>query len=483
MQTNLPLHLIRGQCFVGGQWTTARDGTYFPVQDPATGQEIALVSRAGRAEALRAIRAADAALGAWKQTPARQRAAVLLAWADLVGHELEPLARILTAEQGKPLAEARAELGSTIAYLRWFAEEARRIDGQILQSPSSDQHYLVMREPVGVCAAITPWNFPSSMIARKVAPALAAGCTMVLKPAEQTPLSALALAVLAEQAGVPAGVFSVVAGDARAIGGQMCASAAVRKLSFTGSTAVGRLLMAQCAPTLKRLSLELGGNAPFIVFEGCDLDAAVSSAMAAKFRNTGQMCTCANRILVQDGVYDEFAQRLVAAVRQLRVGHGSDAQATQGPLIDGRAVAKVDELLADALARGAQLLCGGGRHALGGNFYTPTVLGGCTPDMRLAREEIFGPVAPLYRFGTEQEALALANDTEYGLAAYFFTADMHQLPRVLGGLEYGMVGVNTHLVSNEAAPFGGVKQSGLGREGAREGIGEYLETKFSNLQI
>ncbi|WP_175892787.1 NAD-dependent succinate-semialdehyde dehydrogenase [Burkholderia cepacia] len=481
--SDLKSGLIRHQCFIGGKWCGAESGATSTVIDPATGEPIGTVPRAGAEETAKAIEAAASALAAWKGVPAKVRSRFLLDWACLVETRADEVARILTMEQGKPLAEATAEVSSTIAYLRWFAEEARRIDGRILQAPATDRQYLVMREAIGVCAAITPWNFPSSMIVRKVAPALAAGCTVVLKPAEQTPFSALALAALAEEAGVPAGVFSVVTGDARLIGQQMCSSKTVRKLSFTGSTQVGRLLMEQCAGTIKKLSLELGGNAPFIVFDDCDLDAAVRSAVAAKFRNTGQMCTCANRILVQDGIYDRFAEKFLVSVRALRVGNGLDEQVTQGPLIDERALRKLEQLVADALTRGGKLLFGGRRHALGGTFYEPTVIGESVSAMRLAREEIFGPIAPLYRFATEAEAIALANDTEFGLAAYFFSRDHARVFRVLQALEYGMVGVNTHLIADEAAPFGGVKQSGLGREGAREGIDEYLETKFASIQL
>ncbi|MFT0172635.1 NAD-dependent succinate-semialdehyde dehydrogenase [Paraburkholderia mimosarum] len=475
--------LFRNQCFIGGRWVGANNGASTMVFDPATAEPIGTVPHAGAEETSVAIEAAATALAAWKRTPARARAGVLADWAHLAEARIDELARILTTEQGKPLAEAMSEVGSTIAYLRWFAEEARRIDGRILQAPAADRQYLVMREAVGVCAAITPWNFPSSMIARKVAPALAAGCTIVLKPAEQTPFSALALAALAEEAGVPAGVFSVVTGDARSIGQQMCGSTTVRKLSFTGSTQAGRVLMEQCAGTIKKLSLELGGNAPFIVFNDCDLDAAVRSAVAAKFRNTGQMCTCANRILVQDGIYDRFTEKFLAAVRTLQVGNGLKEGTTQGPLIDERALHKVEQLVDDALTRGGKLLSGGRKHVLGGSYYEPTVIGEAVPAMRFAREEIFGPVAALYRFATEVEAIALANDTEYGLAAYLFSRDQGQIFRVLHALEYGMVGVNTHLIADEAAPFGGVKQSGLGREGSREGIDEYLETKFASIQL
>ncbi|AUG01623.1 succinate-semialdehyde dehydrogenase (NADP(+)) [Pseudomonas sp. 09C 129] len=480
---SLPCELIKDQCFVAGHWIEAPDKRTFSVTNPATGQAIGSVPRVGAAQTLDAIERAKLAQQSWKMQPAKERARLLFQWAELVESHTEELARILTAEQGKPLAEARGEVGSTVAYLRWFAEEARRIEGQVLPSPSEDQHYLVFREPVGVCAAITPWNFPSSMIARKVAPALAAGCTLILKPAEQTPLSALALAALAEEAGLPAGVFSVITGDPQEIGDVLCASDTVRKISFTGSTQVGRMLIAQCAPSIKKLSLELGGNAPFIVFEDADLDAAVKSLVAVKFRNAGQMCTSANRVLVHAGIYDEFLERLIDAVKALKVGDGLDPGTQVGPLIDGRAVHKLDALIGDAVAGNARLLLGGSRHSLGGTFFEPTVLAEVDASMRMAREEIFGPVAALYRFSSEEEAIAMANATEYGLAAYFFSRDMARVFRVLRQLEYGMVGVNSHLIANEVAPFGGVKQSGLGREGAREGINEYLETKFACIQV
>lgn len=480
---SLPCELFKGQCFVAGRWIEAQDKRFISVTNPSTGLVIGSVPCVGNAQTQDAIERANLALQDWKATPAKERGRLLFKWADLVESRTEELACILTTEQGKPLAEARGEIGSTVAYLRWFAEEARRIEGQVLPAPSLDQHYLVFREPVGVCAAITPWNFPSSMIARKVAPALAAGCTIILKPAEQTPLSALALAALAEEAGLPAGVFSVITGDPKEIGATLCTSETVRKISFTGSTQVGRILIGQCAPSIKKLSLELGGNAPFIVFDDADLDAAVKSLVAVKFRNAGQMCTSANRVLVQAGIYDEFLERFTEAVKALSVGDGLDPGTHVGPLIDERAVQKLDVLIGDALSKDARLLLGGSQHSLGGTFFEPTILSEADASMRMFREEIFGPVAALCRFSSEEEAIAMANATEYGLAAYFFSRDMGRVFRVLRQLEYGMVGVNSHLIANEAAPFGGVKQSGLGREGAREGINEYLETKFACLQV
>ena len=385
---------------------------------------------------------------------------------------------MITAEYGKPLAEAKGEVAYGASFVEWFAEEGKRAYGETIPATLADKRLVVIKQPIGVCAAITPWNFPLAMITRKVAPALAAGCTVVVKPAEQTPLTALALAALAEEAGFPAGVFNVLTGDPVAIGGELTASPVVRKLSFTGSTEIGRLLMAQCAPTIKKLSLELGGNAPFIVFDDADVDAAVDGALIAKYRNTGQTCVCANRILVQDGVYEEFATKLAARVGGLKVGAGNEEGVVQGPLIDAAGLAKVEAHVADALAKGARVLCGGARHARGGNFFQPTVLADVTPAMRVAREETFGPVAPLFRFATEDEAIAMANDTEFGLAAYFYSRDIGRCWRVGEALEYGMVGVNTGLISNEVAPFGGVKQSGLGREGSKYGIEDYLEIKY-----
>ncbi|QDF98043.1 succinate-semialdehyde dehydrogenase (NADP(+)) [Azoarcus sp. DD4] len=470
--------LLKTTCYIAGVWTPADNGETFPITDPATGEVIATVPRCGAAETRRAIDAAERAFQAWRRSTAAERARVVRRWFELMMANQDDLARIMTAEQGKPLAEARGEIAYAAAYLEWFAEEARRAYGDVVPSPFADRRLVVTKEPVGVCAAITPWNFPSAMITRKAGPALAAGCAMVLKPAEQTPLSALALAALAEEAGVPPGLFSVVTGKASAIGGELTANPIVRKLTFTGSTGVGRLLMQQCAPTIKKLSLELGGNAPFIVFDDADLDAAVAGAIASKYRNAGQTCVCSNRFLVQDGVYEAFAEKLTAAVAALKVGKGTDEGVTQGPLIDEPAAAKVESLVADAVGKGARVLAGGKRHALGGTWFEPTVLADVTPAMAVAKEEIFGPVAPLFRFSTEDEAVAMANDTEFGLAAYFYARDLGRVWRVSERLEYGMVGINTGLISTEVAPFGGIKQSGLGREGGRHGLDEYLETKY-----
>ncbi|MGB5208208.1 MAG: NAD-dependent succinate-semialdehyde dehydrogenase, partial [Azonexus sp.] len=424
------------------------------------------------------IAAAATALPAWRALPAKQRAQVLQRWFVLINANADDLAQLITAECGKPLSEARGEVTYGASFVEWFAEEGKRTYGETIPATAVDKRLVVIKQAIGVCAAITPWNFPLAMITRKVAPALAAGCTVVVKPAEQTPLTALALAVLAEEAGFPPGVFNVLTGDPVAIGGELTASPVVRKLSFTGSTEVGRLLMAQCAPTIKKLSLELGGNAPFIVFDDADVDAAVNGALIAKYRNTGQTCVCANRILVQSGVYEEFAQKLAVRAGQLTVGAGIEEGVAQGPLIDDAALAKVEAHVADALTKGARVLCGGARHARGGNFYQPTVLADVTPDMKVACEETFGPVAPLFRFASEAEAVAMANDTEFGLAAYFYSRDVARCWRVGEALEYGMVGVNTGLISNEVAPFGGVKQSGIGREGSKYGIEEYLDIKY-----
>ncbi|WP_038214885.1 NAD-dependent succinate-semialdehyde dehydrogenase [Xenophilus azovorans] len=470
--------LLRTKACIAGEWCDADSGATLDVRNPATGELVATVPRAGRAETLRAIEAADRAFKAWRGTTAEHRARILRRWFELMTEHQDDLALIMTSEQGKPLAEARGEIAYAAAYVEWFAEEARRAYGDLIPSPWADRDIVVRKEPVGVCAAVTPWNFPAAMITRKAAPALAAGCTMVVKPASQTPLSALALAELASRAGVPAGVLSVVTGSAAEIGGALTASPLVRKLSFTGSTEVGRTLMAQCAPTLKRLSLELGGNAPFIVFDDADLEAAVEGAIASKYRNSGQTCVCANRFLVQAGVYDRFAGMLAAAVSRLRVGNGIDADVQQGPLIDPPSLAKVEELVADAVQAGATVATGGRRHALGGTFYEPTVLTGVAPGARVANEEIFGPVAPLIRFETEEDAIAIANSSEFGLASYFFSRDLARVWRVAGAIEAGMVGVNTGLISTAVAPFGGVKQSGMGREGARYGLEEYMETKY-----
>ena len=470
--------LLRQQAFVGGAWCDADDGQTIAVTNPANGETVASVPHMGAAETKRAIDAANAAWPAWRKLPAKERAAILRKWNDLMLENADDLALLMTLEQGKPLAEAKGEVAYAASYFEWFGEEAKRVAGETLASPWPDKRIVVTKEPIGVCAAITPWNFPAAMITRKVAPALAAGCPIVLKPAELTPLSALALAVLAERAGVPKGVFSVVIGDSKAIGGEMTCNPLVRKLSFTGSTAVGRLLMEQCAPTVKKISLELGGNAPFIVFDDADLDAAVEGAIASKFRNAGQTCVCANRLYVQDGVYDEFARKLAVAVGKLKVGDGREEGVTQGPLIEEKAVRKIEQHIEDAQAKGAKLLLGGKRHALGHSFFEPTVLTGVTSDMLVAHEETFGPLAPLFRFKTEDEVIAMANDTEFGLASYFYARDIGRVWRVAEAIESGMVGVNTGIISTEVAPFGGVKQSGLGREGSTYGMDDYLVVKY-----
>jgi succinate-semialdehyde dehydrogenase/glutarate-semialdehyde dehydrogenase len=470
--------LLRSTAFIGGKWLPADNQATMAVRDPASGAVLAAVANCGGAESRRAIAAADAALPDWRALPAKQRAQLLQRWFALINRHADDLAQLITAEGGKPLAEAKGEVAYGASFVEWFAEEAKRTYGETIPATVADKRLVVIKQAIGVCAAITPWNFPLAMITRKVAPALAAGCTVVIKPAEQTPLTALALAALAEQAGFPAGVFNVITGDPVAIGGELTSSPTVRKLSFTGSTEIGRLLMAQCAPTIKKLSLELGGNAPFIVFDDADVDAAVNGALIAKYRNTGQTCVCANRILVQAGIYEEFARKLADRAGELKVGAGVEDGVVQGPLIDDAALAKVEAHVADALAKGARVLCGGARHERGGNFYQPTVLADVTPGMKVAREETFGPVAPLFRFATEAEAVAMANDTEFGLAAYFYSRDVARCWRVGEALEYGMVGVNTGLISNEVAPFGGIKQSGLGREGSKYGIEDYLEVKY-----
>ncbi|HWX03644.1 NADP-dependent succinate-semialdehyde dehydrogenase [Collimonas sp.] len=470
--------LFRQQAYLNGEWCNADGGATHAVTNPATGEAIGSVPLMGAAETKRAIAAADGAWRQWRRKTAKERSVILRKWNDLMLANLDDLALIMTTEQGKPLAESRGEITYAASFIEWFAEEGKRAGGDTIPSPTPGTRIVVVKEPIGVCAAITPWNFPAAMITRKAGPALAAGCTMVLKPAESTPFSALALAVLAERAGIPAGVFSVVTGAARDIGAEMTSNPIVRKLTFTGSTGVGRLLMEQCAATIKKLSLELGGNAPFIVFDDADLDAAVEGAMASKYRNAGQTCVCANRLYVQDGVYDAFAAKLVAAVAKLKVGNGLQEGVTQGPLIDEKAVLKVEQHIADALAKGARLLAGGKRHALGHSFFEPTVLADVTADMMVAREETFGPMAPLFRFKTDEEAVALANDTEFGLASYFYSRDIGRIWRVAEGLESGMVGINTGLISNEVAPFGGVKQSGLGREGSKYGIEDYQVIKY-----
>jgi succinate-semialdehyde dehydrogenase/glutarate-semialdehyde dehydrogenase len=470
--------LFRQMAYIDGQWVGADSGQTFEVTNPATGEVIAKVPQMGEAEAERAVVAAHKAFKQWKRKTAKQRSDVLQNWYALMQDNLDDLAQILTAEQGKPLAEARGELANGTSFVQWFAEEAKRIYGDTIPQPSADKRIIVTKEPIGVAAAITPWNFPHAMITRKVAPALAAGCAMVLRPASQTPLSALALAVLAERAGIPAGVFSVITGSATQIGGVLTRHQWVRKFSFTGSTPVGRLLIGQCADTVKKVSMELGGNAPFIVFDDADLDQAVEGAMLSKFRNAGQTCVCANRIYVQDGVYDVFAEKLAAAAQKLVLGNGVEPGVTQGPMIDEAAVRKVEEHIGDALEKGARLVTGGQRHALGGSFFEPTVLTDVTADMKVASEETFGPLAPLFRFSTEEEVIEQANDTEFGLASYFYARDIGRVMRVSEELEYGMVGVNTAAIANEMAPFGGVKQSGLGREGSKYGIEDYLEIKY-----
>ena len=467
-----------GRTLLAGAWVGADSGEVIDVSNPATGVTIATVPRMGKAEAERAILASQTAQKQWKTLTAAARAVILKRWFDLIKHHAEDLAQILTAEQGKPLAESRGEVNYGASFIEWFAEEAKRVYGEVIPSTSNDRKLLVIKQPIGVTAAITPWNFPIAMITRKAAPALAAGCSMIIKPAEQTPLSAIALAVLAEEAGVPSGVLQVITGKAREIGAAMTESSIVTKLSFTGSTEVGRVLMAQCAPTIKKLSLELGGNAPFIVFDDADLDAAVEGAMISKFRNAGQTCVCANRLFVQDGVFDVFATKLAAKVAALKVGDGTGDGITQGPLIDMAAIEKVESHIKDAVSKGAKLLQGGKRHALGSTFFEPTVLADVSADSLIFSEETFGPVAPLFRFKTDDEVIELANRTEFGLASYFYSRDIGRIWRVAEALEYGMVGVNTGMISTEVAPFGGVKQSGLGREGSHHGIDDYLEIKY-----
>ncbi|MCC4118477.1 NAD-dependent succinate-semialdehyde dehydrogenase [Aromatoleum toluclasticum] len=470
--------LFRQRCYIDGEWVNADSGAVFDVVNPSTGERLGSVPRLSASETGRAVQAAATAWPAWRAKTAKERAALLRKWYDLILVHQEDLATILTLEQGKPLAEARGEILYGASFIEWFAEEGKRIYGDTIPEPTRGRRIVVLKEPIGVVAAITPWNFPNAMITRKVAPALAAGCTVVLKSASQTPFSALALAALSERAGLPKGVFNVVTGSAGAIAGELTANPIVRKLSFTGSTVVGKTLMAQCAGTLKKLSLELGGNAPFIVFSDADLDAAVAGALASKFRNSGQTCVCTNRLLVQDDVHDEFARRLVHAVSQLTVADGFEEGAQQGPLIDMAAVENVEALIADARAKGARLLLGGSRHARAGSFFEPTVLADVTAEMKIAHEEAFGPIAPLFRFKTEAEAIRMANDTDFGLASYVYTRDNGRVWRVSEALEYGMVGVNEGIISTEVAPFGGVKQSGLGREGSRYGIDDYLEMKY-----
>ena len=469
--------LLKTDALIDGMWVGGAQR--FAVDDPATGATLAQVANLGAAEADAAIAAANRAWPAWRSKTAKERGAILMKWFHLLVQHADDLARIMTAEQGKPLAEAKGEVGYGASFIEWFAEEAKRVYGETVPATDPSKRVLVIKQPVGVCAAITPWNFPIAMITRKVAPALAAGCTVVIKPAEQTPLSALAVAELAQRAGMPPGVLNVLTADSErsiAIGRVLCASDTVRHLSFTGSTEVGRILMQQCAPTIKKLSLELGGNAPFIVFDDADIDSAVEGAMISKYRNAGQTCVCANRLYVQDGVYDAFVDKLAAKVRGIRVGNGFEAGVTQGPMIDANAVAKIESHVADALAKGARLLVGG--HKLDGRFFEPTVLADTSADMLCAREETFGPVAPVFRFHTEAEAIAAANATEFGLASYFYSRDIGRIFRVAEALEYGMVGVNTGMISTAEVPFGGVKQSGLGREGSHHGIDDYVEIKY-----
>ena len=470
--------LLRQQAYIAGAWVNADDGTTVAVTNPANGERIGIVPMCGTEETVRAIAAAQKAQKAWAKVPAKDRSAILRKLNDLMLANVDDLALIMTTEQGKPMAESKGEIAYAASFIEWFAEEARRVYGDTIPAPQADRRILALKQPVGVTAAITPWNFPTAMLTRKAGPALAAGCAMVVKPATQTPFSALAFAELAERAGVPKGLLSVLTGSASKIGGEMTRSPVVRKLTFTGSTEVGRTLMKQSADTIKKLSLELGGNAPFIVFDDADIDAAVEGAMVSKYRNTGQTCVCANRIYVQRGVLEAFTQKLVAKVNALKVGDGTEPGVTQGPLIDAKAVEKIEEHVADALAKGGKVLAGGKRHKLGGLFYEPTVIGGATADMLFAREETFGPLAPIFAFDTEEEAIAAANDTEFGLAAYFYARDIGRIMRVAEALESGIVGVNTGLVSTAEAPFGGVKQSGLGREGSKYGLDDFLEVKY-----
>ncbi|HEX9208458.1 MAG TPA: NADP-dependent succinate-semialdehyde dehydrogenase [Steroidobacteraceae bacterium] len=470
--------LLRQQCYVNGQWIDARGGGTVNVTNPASGAVLGTVPNLGVDETRAAIEAAAAAFPVWAARTAKDRANLLRRWHDLMMQNADDLAALMTAEQGKPLAEAKGEVAYAASFIEWFAEEGKRVYGDTIPGHQPDKRIFVLRQPVGVVAAITPWNFPAAMITRKAGPALAAGCTFVCKPAMQTPYSALAMAELAHRAGIPQGVFNVITGPSTVLGGELTANPIVRKLTFTGSTEVGKKLATQCVPTLKKVSLELGGNAPFIVFDDADLDAAVQGAIASKYRNTGQTCVCANRLLVQEGVYDAFVAKLVEAVRNLRVGDGLQGPTEQGPLIDTKAVAKVEEHIADALAKGGKIALGGKRHALGGTFFEPTIITGVTPDMMVAREETFGPVAPIFAFKDEKEAVRMANDTEFGLASYFYTKDLARALRVAERLEYGIVGLNTGIISTEVAPFGGVKESGTGREGSKYGILDYTELKY-----
>ncbi|HSS72609.1 MAG TPA: NAD-dependent succinate-semialdehyde dehydrogenase [Gaiellaceae bacterium] len=470
--------LMRSQTLIDGAWVDSDSGDTIPVTNPATGEEVGQVPKMGAEETRRAIEAAERALPDWRGRPAKERALILRRWADLMREHVEDLALLLTLEQGKPLAESRTEIDYAASFYEWFGEEAKRVYGDTIPAPATDRRIVVLKQPVGVTVGITPWNFPSAMITRKSAPALAAGCTMVLKPASQTPLSALAIAVLAEEAGIPAGVFSVVTGSAAPIGEEMTSNPLVRKLGFTGSTGIGKLLMAQCAQSVKKVSLELGGNAPFIVFDDADLDQAVAGAMLCKFRNSGQTCISANRIFVQEGVFDAFVERLVEAAAGLTVGVGTEPDVKVGPLIEEQAVEKVEQHIGDALDRGGELLLGGSRHELGHTFFQPTVITGVTADAQMSCDETFGPVAGIAKFATEEEAIAFANNTPYGLASYFYSQNLGRVWRIAEGLDYGMVGINTGFISTEVAPFGGVKESGIGREGSKYGIDEWLELKY-----
>ncbi|MBI1263020.1 MAG: succinate-semialdehyde dehydrogenase [Rhizobiales bacterium] len=469
--------LLKSLCYINGQWT-GKDAPQIDVNDPATGELITTVPSLGVAETRAALEAAEKAQKAWAARPAKERSAIMRRWFDLMMANQDDLGAILTAEQGKPLAEGKGEIAYAAAFIEYYAEEAKRVYGSIVPAPTSDRRIVVLKQPIGVCAAITPWNFPAAMITRKAGPALAAGCAMVVKPATATPLSAFALAELAERAGLPAGLLSVITGKAGAIGGEMTASDIVRKVTFTGSTEIGKKLMEQSASTVKKIALELGGNAPFIVFDDADLDAAVEGAVASKYRNTGQTCICTNRFLVQDSVYDAFNEKLVARVKQLKVGAGFETDVTQGPLIDMAAVEKIEEHVADAIAQGGRVLLGGKRHELGGTFYEPTIIADATSSMKVAQEETFGPLSPIFRFKDEAEAVKLANDTPFGLASYFYSRDIGRVWRMAEALEYGLVGVNAGLISTEVAPFGGYKESGLGREGGPWGIDEFLEVKY-----